>query len=78
MIDIKGLYTWHITTKGGDVLPPSDVDFIKTFNPTIYHNDIECYLWAFDTKLPSGLWLENMRFSNYLTTCDALVIIKGV
>ena len=54
-------------------LSAEDLDFIRTFNPAIYHNDLECYLWAFDTKLPSGRWLENMRFSNDLKTATALI-----
>lgn len=55
-------------------LHKKDIDFIKDFSPIIYHNDLECYLWAFDTKLPSGRWLENMRFSNDLKTATALIL----
>jgi hypothetical protein len=76
MLKIKGLYTWNIETRGGSALPPSDIEFIQDFNPVIYHNDIECYLWAFDAKLPSGLWLENMRFTNDLTEASAVIGIN--
>ena len=62
---------WNIDAK--KELSAEDLDFIRTFNPAIYHNDLECYLWAFDTKLPSGRWLENMRFSNDLKTATALI-----
>jgi hypothetical protein len=47
--------------------------FIETFNPGIYHNDLECYLWAFDQMLPSGAWLENIRFDNDLRSGTAFV-----
>lgn len=57
---------WNIKTE--DEISRSDKEFIETFNPEIYHNDLECYLWAFDTKLPSGRWLENIRFSYDLKT----------
>lgn len=35
--------------------------FLTTYVPTIYWNDIECRHWAFDVKLPSGRYLENMQ-----------------
>lgn len=54
-------------------LSAEELDFIRAFSPAIYHNDLECYLWAFDTKLPSGRWLENIRFSNDLKTATALI-----
>ena len=63
---------WNIDAR--KELDEVDVDFIKNFNPVIYHNDAESYLWAFDTKLPSGRWLENIKFDNALTTATALII----
>lgn len=65
-------FYWNIDTEKEP--EEKDVDFIKKFLPAIYHNDIECYLWAFDEKLPSGRWLENIRFSNDLTTATALIL----
>ena len=63
---------WNIDAK--KELEEKDVDFIKNFSPAIYHNDVDCYLWAFDEKLPSGRWLENIRFDGAITTETALVI----
>lgn len=63
--------TWVLTVKGQ--MTPEDVKFIENFDPTIYHNDLTAQLWAFDTKLPSGLWLQNITFNNELTRAAALV-----
>ena len=63
---------WNIDAE--KELEEMDVNFIKHFNPTIYHNDLECYLWSFDTKLPSGRWLENIRFANDFTSATALIL----
>lgn len=63
---------WNIDAR--KALDNNDVDFIKNFAPAIYHNDAECYLWAFDEKLPSGRWLENIRFSNDFTSATALIL----
>ena len=65
---------WNI--KINQILSSKDIDFIENFNPTIYHNDISCKLWAFDTKLPSGSWLENIIFNNEITEVEASVFIK--
>lgn len=73
MGQIQSVYglVWHI--KNLFALSDADRQFIETFSPTIFHNDRECYLWAFDTKLPSGAWLENIRFSNDLKTATAYI-----
>ena len=63
---------WNIAAR--KALDNNDVDFIKNFARAIYHNDAECYLWAFDTKLPSGRWLENIRFANDFTSATALIL----
>jgi hypothetical protein len=69
--DTKSGIVWNIDTR--TELSTEDLDFIKKFSPNIYHNDLECYFWAFDAKLPSGRWLENIRFSNGLKTATALI-----
>lgn len=69
--DTKSGITWNIDAR--KELSAEDLDFIKKFSPNIYHNDLECYLWAFDKKLPSGRWLENIRFTNDLKTASALI-----
>lgn len=63
--------TWDITAK--KELSEDEREFIESFNPAIYHNDLECYFWAFDVKMPSGRWLENIRFENSLKTAKALI-----
>ena len=37
-----------------------DIDFIASFDPVIFCNDHTGVNWVFDTKLPSGRWLENI------------------
>ena len=54
-------------------LSADEHEFIKNFYPAIYHNDLECYLWAFDVKMPGGRWIENIRFSNNLKTATAYI-----
>lgn len=51
-----------------------DIKFIEEFNPTIYHNDLESYLWVLDEQLPSGLWLENITFNNEITEAKGLIL----
>lgn len=65
---------WFIDTKK---LSKNDIDFIKSFSPVVYWNDLECYHWAFDKELPSGRWLENMEFSNDFTEVKAIVLQEG-
>lgn len=55
-------------------LSKKDKGFIAELNLSIYHNDQTCILWAFDTKLPSGKWLENITFNNELTKATAYII----
>ena len=65
--------TWEITVKNAP-LSEQDIQYIRGFDPVIFWNDCDCYHWAFDEKLPSGRWLENMRFENALTEVKALVL----
>lgn len=53
--------TWNIDyQKKNEILSEVDYDFIANYIPTIYFNDLTCKEWCFDTKLPSGNWLENI------------------
>nr|DAG80944.1 MAG TPA: hypothetical protein [Caudoviricetes sp.] len=63
---------WVIDAKS--TLSEADRDFIAFFSPAAFFNDVICYHWAYDTKLPSGRWLENMSFSEDLKTIKALVL----
>ena len=35
-------------------------EFIENYNPRIFCNDLIGSEWCFDTKLPTGGWLENI------------------
>ena len=69
--DTKPGIEWEIDAE--KELSADEHEFLKTFRPEIYHNDLECYLWAFDVKMPGGRWLENIRFSNDLKTAMAYI-----
>lgn len=58
----------------GADLSEEDTQFIREFNQPIYCNDLIGKLWCFDTKLPSGRWLENIEPSNDLETVNAIVL----
>lgn len=58
----------------GADLSEEDTQFIREFNQPIYCNDLTGKLWSFDTKLPSGRWLENIEPSNDLETVNAIVL----
>lgn len=62
---------WKINTIK---LSEDEIAFIEQFNPIVYHNDLTCKLWVFDTKLPTGRWIENIEFNNELTVAKALVL----
>ena len=64
---------WNIEVNNNN-LNNEDINFIENFNPTIYHNDIDCKLWVFDTKLPSGRYLENIVFNNEITEAKGLIL----
>lgn len=38
-----------------------EYDFIANYNPIIFCNDLTGEEWCFDTKLPTGGWLENIK-----------------
>lgn len=63
---------WVIDTK--TPLSEADRDFLIEFDLPIFFNDINCFYWSYDKKLPSGRYLENMSFSEDLKTIKALVL----
>lgn len=63
-------FTWYINNKRE--LLQSEIEFIEHFSPIIYHNDLSCEHWAFDIKMPSGGWIENIKVNNELTYAKAL------
>ena len=65
--------TWNVKVNNKS-LSKEDISFIEKFNPVIYHNDADCNLWVFDTKLPSGRWLENIKFNNEITEAKGLIL----
>ena len=50
---------WIINTT--NELHEDDVEFISSYNPMIYWNDLDCKYWCFDRPLPSGKWLEHIE-----------------
>ena len=50
-------------------------NFIANYNPTIYCNDLTGELWCFDTKLPTGGWLENIKVSHRK---DGIFVFKAL
>ena len=43
----------------------------------IYFNDVECRYWTFDYKTHSGLWVQNISYTDSLSVVSCLVQ-KGV
>lgn len=63
---------WKVNNEGE--LGQQDIEFIENMDCDIYCNDTTGCLWAFDTKLPSGKWLENIQFNGSITEAKALVL----
>lgn len=40
-----------------------DAEFLRNFDPVIYWNDVGCYYWGFDQRLPSGRWITNITLN---------------
>lgn len=56
-----------------------DIDFIASFDPVIFCNDLTGKGWAFDTKLPSGRWLENITVHNItVKSCCVRQVFKAM
>lgn len=70
--DTKAGLNWVLDAK--KPLSDSDMDFIKTFSPVTFWNDSDGRNWAFDEKMPSGRYLENMKFTEDGTTVKAKVL----
>lgn len=47
--------------KSSEEITKTEHDFIANYNPVIYCNDLTGEEWCFDTKLPTGGWLENIK-----------------
>ncbi len=64
---------WIVTVKDEE-LSKEDESFIRSYAPLLFWNDLEGFPWCYDTKLPSGRWLENIRPNNALTEVKALIL----
>ena len=51
----------HRALKHNAEIVKAEHDFIVNYNPVIYCNDLTGEEWCFDTKLPTGGWLENIK-----------------
>lgn len=49
------------TINGKKKLSDEDVNFLKSFFPAVYWSDDTCRNWCFDTKMPSGKWIEDIN-----------------
>jgi hypothetical protein len=47
--------------KSSAEITKTEHDFIANYNPVIYCNDLTGEEWCFDTKLPTGGWIENIK-----------------
>lgn len=47
--------------KHNEDIVKAENDFIANYNPIIYCNDLTGKEWCFDTKMPTGGWLENIE-----------------
>ena len=47
--------------KHGAEIVAAEYDFIANYDPVVYCNDLTGAEWCFDTKLPTGGWLENIK-----------------
>ena len=73
IIDSHYGFKWNVLLRGKE-LSDEDKSFIRTYSPQVYWNDVDCHHWCFDTKLPSGRWLENIFPNNELTEVKALIL----
>lgn len=51
----------HRALKHNSEIIKAENDFIANYNPIVYCNDLTGEEWCFDTKLPTGGWLENIK-----------------
>lgn len=51
----------HRALKHSPEIVRMENEFIANYNTIIYCNDLTGEEWCFDTKLPSGGWLENIK-----------------
>ena len=57
----------------GYPLAESDLSFLKSHEFIIYWSDTDCHHWSFDVELPSGRWIENIRWEDGLKRVRAYV-----
>lgn len=60
--------------KHNEEIIKAENDFIANYNPTIFCNDLTGENWCFDTKLPTGGWLENIK----VIQKDGMTIFKAL
>ena len=51
----------HRALKHNHEILKAENEFIANYDPVIYCNDLTGEEWCFDTKLPTGGWLENIK-----------------
>ena len=64
--------TIQIRTEG-EPLCQEDADYIKNMPFIIFFNECDLYYWSSDERLPSGRWLENIRWEDGLSNVMAYI-----
>ena len=50
----------YIINMGVELLTNEVKEYLFNFNPILFHNDIQCYLWFFDQKIKdTETWIES-------------------
>ena len=50
----------YIIGNGVELLTDEVREYLFNFNPTLFHNDIDCYYWFFDQKINNTkVWIES-------------------
>ena len=65
IIKVNADSAMHWEIESAEKLTEKDIEFIENYYPVIFWNDVTCAYWAFDEKLPSGRYLENISMEEY-------------
>lgn len=58
-VDTKFWYK-YIINKGSELLTNEVKEYLSSFSPILFHNDIDCYYWFFDQKINNTeVWIES-------------------
>lgn len=69
----KEEYKTVFTVQSDCALDAETIEAIKNIRLPIYWNDSQSKHYSFDTKLSSGVWLENIFYNNELSLAEAVI-----